>query len=418
MRCLSPSANLNLIPSPLLFLPDILPSAEAAQLTTPNSNARFVTVLLFAGFVVTGIVTTILGPILPVFISRWSLDDARAGLFFTTQFTGSLAGVALSSFLLSTRGFRVTLILGYLFMAAGIAALISNNASLALCAAAVYGAGFGLVIPATNLCVAEQAGKKRSSALSLLNLAWSAGSLLCPVIIRYGVRNARLNFLLLEIAGAAALFALLVLFSREIQQEPKPHNAGAPIPSTSESWWTAALLGFLFFTYVGTENCVSGWSAAFSKRLGAGDVAAGELAPMFFWTGLLAGRLLAPVILPRLKEAKVVSFGLLTAILGVVIFLRSAARPLAMAALTIAGAGLSLLYPIFIAWVSLAFGSRSRRLGGAMFAMAAIGGATLPWLVGFVSSHSGSLRIGLLVPLVGCALMFVVAAAFHRKASA
>lgn len=374
--------------------------------------------LLFAGFVVTGIVTTILGPILPVFISRWSLDDARAGFFFTTQFAGSLVGVALSSFLLSTRGFRVTLILGYLFMAAGVAALISNNVSLAFCAAAIYGAGFGLVIPATNLCVAEQAGEKQSAALSLLNLAWSAGSLLCPVIIRYGVRSARLNFLLLEIAGAAALFALLALFSHEIRQEPKPHNANAPIPSTSETWWAAVFLGLLFFTYVGTENCVSGWSAAFSKRLGAGGVAAGELAPMFFWAGLLTGRLLAPAILSRLKEAKVVSIGLFIAMVGVVIFLRSTSRPTAMAALTIAGAGLSLLYPIYIAWLSLAFGARARRLAGAMFAMAAIGGATLPWLVGIVSSRSGSLRIGLLVPLVGCALMFVVASAFRRNAAA
>lgn len=373
--------------------------------------------LLFAGFVLTGIVTTILGPILPVFISRWSLDDARAGFFFTAQFAGSLAGVGLSSYLLSARGFRVTLILGYLFIAAGIAALTSNNTSLALCAAVVYGAGFGLVIPATNLFVAEQAGEKQSSALSLLNLAWSVGSLLCPVIIRYGVRSARLNLLLLEIAGAAALFVLLVLFSREIQQEPKPQSANTPIASTSESWWTVALLGFLFFTYVGTENCVSGWSAAFSKRLGAGDVAAGELAPMFFWTGLLAGRVLAPAILSRLKETKVVSLGLLTAMFGVAIFLRSTARPLAMSALTIAGAGLSLLYPIFIAWLSLAFGPRARRLGGVMFAMAAVGGATLPWLVGFISSRSGSLRIGLLVPLVGCTLMFVVASTFHRKAS-
>jgi fucose permease len=138
---------------------------------------------------------------------------------------------------------------------------------------------------------------------------------------------------------------------------------------------------------------------------------------MFFWTGLLAGRLLAPLILSLMKEAKVVSFGLLATMLGVTIFLRTFSRPLGMAALIIAGAGLSMLYPIYIAWLSLAFGARARRIGGAMFAMGSIGGATLPWLVGVVSSDSGSLRVGLLVPIAGCAVMLLAAFAFRRSAA-
>ena len=388
---------------------------EAAHLTTRNSNARFVTVLLFAGFVVTGIVTTILGPILPVFISRWSLDDARAGFFFTTQFAGSFAGVGLSSYLLSTRGFRFTIFLGYLFMAAGVAALTSNSSSWALAAAAVYGAGYGLVVPGTNLFVAEQAGEKQSSALSLLNMAWSVGSLLCPVIIQYGIRINNLNLLLLEISATAALLAFLVLLSHEMPPNQTSGAAGVS-PLQTKIWPTAWFLGVLFFTYVGTENAVSGWSAAFSKRFETADGTSAELAPMFFWTGLLAGRLLAPLILSRMKENKVVGFGLLATMLGVAIFVRTTTRPLAMAALIIAGAGLSILYPIYIAWLSLAFGARARRIGGAMFAMASIGGATLPWLVGIVSSHAGSLRVGLLVPIGGCALMLLAAFAFRRSA--
>jgi len=36
-----------------------------------------------------------------------------------------------------------------------------------------------------------------------------------------------------------------------------------------------------------------------------------------------------------------------------------------------------------------------------MFAMAALGGAVLPWLVGVISSHTGKLQAGLVVALVG-----------------
>ena len=49
-------------------------------------------------------------------------------------------------------------------------------------------------------------------------------------------------------------------------------------------------------------------------------------------------------------------------------------------------------------------------VGGVMFALAAAGASTMPALVGVVSRYSGSLRIGLLVPLAGCAVMLVVIA--------
>jgi fucose permease len=279
---------------------------------------------------------------------------------------------------------------------------------------------YGLVVPATNLCVAEQSGERQSAALSLLNLAWSVGSLVCPVIVRYGVRTANLNFLILVIAAAAALLGLLGVISHARQfphhAPAKPAVANALPIRNQETWWAAVFLALIFFIYVGTENAVSGWSAAFSKRLTDSGIASGELAPIYFWAGLLAGRLLAPLILKHVQETKVASIGLLTAAFGIVIFLRSYTRPLAMAGFVIAGAGLSMLYPIFIAWLTWAFGARARRIAGIMFATGSIGGATLPWLVGAISSHSGSLRTGLLVPFAGCLLMFLFAVVFRRTA--
>ena len=53
--------------------------------------------LLHAGFLLIGVVTTLLGPILPMLAIKWSLDDAELGLFFMAQFTGAIVGSALSS---------------------------------------------------------------------------------------------------------------------------------------------------------------------------------------------------------------------------------------------------------------------------------------------------------------------------------
>jgi FHS family glucose/mannose:H+ symporter-like MFS transporter len=384
-------------------------------LTDSNTDSHRLRIFLFVGFVVTGVVTTILGPILPVFIARWSLDDAHAGFFFTMQFAGSLAGSGLSSFLLSRRGYRTALVAGYALMAAGIACLNLSNHTVVLAATAVYGAGFGLVIPGTNLWVGENSGAKRSSALTVLNLAWSAGSLSCPLLIMSGVRSGHLGNLLLGIAAVSTAFMVcfLLLSDSSLSTQSAKNEADAA-PQTS-SLWIAAALGLLFFIYVGTENGISGWAAAFSKRMAGPDTGAWELAPMFFWAGLLAGRVLGPLIFLNLKESHVAISGLVTAALGVATVIRADIRPVALAGVAIAGLGLSTLYPIFISWLSLHFGIRARQVGGAMFALAALGGASLPWLVGLVSSRSGSLRVGLLVPLAGCALMLVLVATLFRR---
>ena len=51
---------------------------------------------LYAAFVLTGIVTTLLGPVLPVLVSWWGLDDGDAGVLFVAQFAGSMLGSAIS----------------------------------------------------------------------------------------------------------------------------------------------------------------------------------------------------------------------------------------------------------------------------------------------------------------------------------
>src|SRR3984957_14069516 len=140
-----------------------------------SGRLKFLQAALFAGFVISGMIATILGPSLPTFIARWALDDTQAGLFFTTQFTGSLLGVLLTSAILATRGYRDALVLGFFLMAAGVTGLNSASHYIALLSTALYGFGFGIAIPATNLCIAEISGSRRAAVLNLVNMAWGIG---------------------------------------------------------------------------------------------------------------------------------------------------------------------------------------------------------------------------------------------------
>jgi MFS family permease len=112
-----------------------------------------------------------------------------------------------------------------------------------------------------------------------------------------------------------------------------------------------------------------------------------------------------------LKEVTVAVVGLLLAAAGESVFLAGHSSVTLFGGAFLAGLGLASIFPILIAWLSKWYGTRARKVGGVMFALAALGSMLMPPLVGVVSSrYGGSLRIGLLVPLVGCAVMLSVIA--------
>jgi len=381
-------------------------------------HQKFVHVALFAGFVVCGITATILGPSLPTFIARWTLDDTQAGLFFTAQFTGSLLGVLLSSAILSMRGYRDALVLGFFLIAMGVTGLNSASQYIALSATALYGFGFGLAIPATNLCVAEISGTRRASALNLLNMAWGVGAIACPVLLLAGLRADRYTAVLLCVAASALLLSIFFACMRfESLSSKSPDGAGVDRETTSaHPIHVPVALALLFYLYIGTENGISGWAAEQAHRIRTGN--ASTVMPMFFWAGLLSGRGISALILTRVKESWLVITGLLLSALGTTLLLLATTRSQVILGVVLAGLGLASIYPIFISWLSKWYGERARRLGGLMFSSAALGGATMPWMVGFISQHSNSLRVGLLIPLVGCIAMIALVSVLRRRIAA
>jgi len=392
----------------------MLPSSTANE----ARHLKLVHAALFAGFVISGMTATILGPSLPTFIARWALDDTQAGLFFTAQFTGSLLGVLLSSAILSMRGYRDALVLGFFLIAAGVTGLNSASHYIALLSTALYGFGFGLAIPATNLCIAEISGARRAAALNLVNMAWGIGAIACPMFLLAGLRANHFTAVLLSIAASALLLSIVfvgIKFESLSAKSPDATSAEQKIISAHPIHVPVAL-ALLFYLYIGTENGISGWAAEQAHRVGTGNASA--VMPMFFWAGLLSGRGISALILTSAKESWLVITGLALSAVGTTSLLLATTRSQVILGVVLAGFGLASVYPIFISWLSKWYGERARRLGGVMFSLAALGGATMPWMVGFVSQHANSLRVGLLVPLAGCAAMIVLVAVLRRRIAA
>jgi FHS family glucose/mannose:H+ symporter-like MFS transporter len=375
--------------------------AENAGMIRENATG----IVIYSSFVLAGIVTTLLGPILPFLAARWSLTDERAGLFFTMQFCGNLAGIASLGKLISRLGYGKTLVIGFAFIALGIAGLNLRSEFACLFCTAVFGYGLGLILSGTNLWVAEVSASRRAAALSVLNLSWGTGAIACPAIILFAQKGNRVPLSLFGIGGLSALVALVIA---TMHIEPHENQiAGARMDGEQRAVGskTAIALGGLFFLYVGAEGCVGGWTASLAKRMGSSAGNVWELAPMFFWAGLLAGRAIAPMILRRVAERTLLISGLVLAgtFNGALLW----ATTFRGAAICVAatGLGLSCIYPLVVTWMVGHYGKEAKHSGSIMFALACVGGATMPALVGFTSTHTGSLRAGLLVPFIACVVM-------------
>src|SRR5271154_4578104 len=117
------------------------PATGAEQFGVNRTSA-----LIYSSFVLAGVVTTLLGPMLPLLMARWSMTDERAGLFFTFQFFGNLAGIATLGPLLTRRGYGQTFVIGFISIGAGIAGLNSANEFACLTSTAIFGYGLGLIL--------------------------------------------------------------------------------------------------------------------------------------------------------------------------------------------------------------------------------------------------------------------------------
>jgi fucose permease len=361
-----------------------------------------------AAFVPIGVVTVLLGPMLPALSARWSLNYSQAGSLFTAQFLASTVAVAVSGILISRRGFLFALNAGLLVAAAGVAGLSVGSHLWGMICIAAYGAGLGLAVPAANLLVAEVNPKRRSAALNLLNFSWSVGAVACPFLVAAAARSNRVAILMMAVAGALLLvmFGIASMSSRVVE----PVLTGSDNKPAKIDWGARSLfvLSGIFFLYVGTENSFGGWIASYAKSLGSMPLTRSVMMPSFFYSALLVGRWVAPLVLRKIDEVKLARSGILIACGGMAGLLLSRATEGVAASAIVTGFGLSAVYPITISLLSREFGPAASRVGSVMFTMANLGGACLPWLVGYVSNRFGSLKVGLAVPVIAGAAIFVL----------
>ena len=339
---------------------------------------------LFGAMVLSGMATTMVGPLLPRLESRWQIGDAAAGLLFTALFLASVATGALVGPLALRFGHWPLVRSGLLLSSLGIALLAVSPWPQALGAMATIGCGLGLSIPAANL------GVTGPRAVMLVNFAWSTGAVAGPWLLA-AVPGAFLWGLCIAMACAGA----------------GPLGAGARVAATGGDGKPAmskatVLTAIFVFLYVGVESSLDGWLSSYASR-NSGTRHLWAALPSVFWAGILIGRFLGALALARLVPASLLG-GCLVAAFGGTCLLLGASRPGSiLAATALTGLALAPIFPLAVA--SYSESARAEKTAGLIFSAGGLGGASIPALVGSVSQGSGGLRFAM---AIAPALMMVM----------
>lgn len=376
---------------------------ETLQNKAENSNRIFL-ILLHAGFFLIGILTVLLGQILPILSARLSLDDRQAANFFLAQFSGSLIGNFTYSAVIKKIGYQKMLFVGFLLMAFGSAGI--NFGAIPLCVVSVflYGIGIGWTIPAINLLVIELNFDKSSSSSNIINFFWGFGAILCkPFVDFIGSKNDfRLPTMILAaailITGAAIA---LTKYEAKITEEKSDPQIFRRIWTNKIAW----LIAVFSFVHVGIESSLGGWITTYETRFAQNSSSNLISAAFTFFLFLVIGRAVVPILFRFISENAVLFLSLLTMTIGVTIILRADNFTFLILGAAITGFGSSSVFPTNMARFTNIFGIEATRHAAPLFVLGGLGGSSITWLIGIVSAAYASLKVGFSVILICCLLL-------------
>jgi MFS transporter, FHS family, glucose/mannose:H+ symporter len=354
---------------------------------------------LAIGFLLAGLGTVMLGPLMPTLLHDWRLTDQQGGLLLAAKFVGSfLGGVSVP------RRLRLGVLGGMVFACAGFGAF-ALSIGLMSGAACLFVGGFGLgqIIASTNIVVGRRYREHTGSALASVNFFWSLGAVLCGIIAAAALPRFHLRGPLLTFAGLFLVTGLGGLLYPARDAAASSESSSEETPPLPASMLTRFAL--LLFLYGGLETCMTGWLTTYTLRFSDVRLLGGQSAIVLLWSALTAGRALSSLALRVIREATLQRIGLALSALLIAALVTTRHGPLLSLYCVLLGLSLA---PFFPTTFALLMRRRpTAREAGFILAVSGLGAALFPWLMGFVSTQSGSLRVAMAVPL-GLALILLL----------
>jgi len=349
--------------------------------------------IAFGGFVILGLPTGMLGIAWPSI--RTDLDAPLAGLgIVLAAMTVAMFGSSAVSGIVRQRFGTIALLLVPTALSAGGLLLftVAQTWPTIILAAAVLGAGLGLLDAAFNT---EAALRRGIRFMAALHASWAVGATLGPALIglvlvaagswRPGYAVAALAF----VAFAVATYLVRGDLART------PESDDAPI-ATRGARAVAVMGAALMFVYVGIELGAGQWS--FTRLIADGalsDVVAG-LAVFLYWSALATGRIALALFGARVPAERLIDLSVGGTFASALAFWILPPPIAALVALPSIGLSLSVFVPVLLYLIPRRVGrAAAPHVIGYLVAAGMIGGAVLPAAIGLVLQSTGVSNLGI-----------------------
>ncbi len=342
----------------------------------------------------------------------------HAGLIVSAVSIGYFAALTIAGEASEKIGPQTTMSTAMLLVTAGFCGLAAAPVLMVMLGAAfLMGLGFGAVDVAGNALVVELNRARLASALNYLHLMFGVGALLGPIIVGFAL-GAHVSYSILFGLGAlvAAAVVITLLATPPIAREAHlAHEAGGFLPILAHP--LAWILATMLFLYVGAENGIGAWLFLFLHIRSALSESISSWGVSLYWGGLIVGRFAGARLAQRIAPRP---FTLTASILAAAALALMIATPdihlVAAVAIFLIGFGYGPIFPNMVAVGAEQFPAEVGRITSIVVAGGALGGAFVPWLIGYEIVVAGLTR-SMLLALAITVLMTLVALGTFRVPS-
>jgi fucose permease len=359
--------------------------------------------VLHPAFALTGVLHSIGGPLLPSLAATFGLTDSQSGFLFLAYFAGTSLGA-----LLSGRNHARSITIGFLGLTCVCLLIACTNRAFLYPLFLLLGISVGLPMTAVSMLAGRTFGVRSAAPLAFLNFSWSAGALIAPLLAARLLISHTYRAAYLILAFGAAIAALACWFQLEDSPEPaQSHDSHARALNLR----IIVLFALLTFLEVGIENTTGSWLATYALRTTGGGGSLAAASTSFYWAGFLASRGLSSLLLLRVNPKSLLRLAIGGAFVAAIVLVGFPGTTDHAVAMVVLGAALAPIFPLLLSrFFATARSSSDSRW---VLAVCGLGGSVLPWLTGWLSARSGSLRVGLvtvpaalflilcLLPLIG-----------------
>lgn len=369
-----------------------------------------------AGMFLFGAVVALLGTLfgLPEMRARLGVNFAQQGQLFSIMSVGLLIATALSGPIMDRFGHKTVLVSSSLLSSVGLIA-VGMSRSVFTAALSVFLLGFGAagLNTAPNAVVSDLYPEERGRRLNLVGVFFGVGALFVPLLKAAAFEWLSIGGLIAVMVAMSAACGVLYLSARF----PPPH-AGAGVRLT-ELLKAAAYPGVIVFALLllaqaGNEATLSGWTTTYIGERGwPARTATAILAG--YWTAVIVGRTFFSRVSGSFEKKWIVTVSGFVATVACAALMASPSLVALTAAVLVASFAFSGIYPTTLAMVGDRYPKYAGTVFGFVFTVAGLGNMIAPAIVGFLS-QAYSVSVGMVVPLIGSAIVTGIAALIRRKA--